>query len=144
MANPNTRTPREADEQRQRRRRDVGTLDRMQTLRLAVPQSVKDSNPDRDFRWFNDTGNRIHNKTVMDDWDKVPGVDPIVVGTTADGHPLKAFLCMKPMEFVREDEKAKMQELKEMEAGLVRGKSDESDLKDRAYADEGNLIGRVS
>ncbi len=145
MANPNTRAPREAEEGRLRRRRLDGTLDRMQELRMSVPPQVREQNPDREFRWFNDTGNRIHNKTVMDDWDKVDGVDPLIVGTNRDGTPLKAYLCMKPTEFIREDEQRKMAELESLEKGLARGNTDERDLNDRSYIPDGerNQFGRV-
>lgn len=143
MTNPNTRTSREGDEQRQRRRRLDGTLDRMLQLRLAVPQEVKDKHPDRDFRWFNDNGNRIHAKTVLDDWDKVDGVEPQLVGTDKEGRPMKAYLCMKPIEFIREDEARKEAERKEQERGIVSGSSTTGDLASRSYGWEANEIGKI-
>lgn len=143
MANPNTRVPREVEEGMQRRRRLDGTLDKMQELRLAIPQSVRDAYPDRDFRWFNDEGTRIHNKTVLDDWDKVPGVDPYISGTTKDNKPLKSYLCMKPTEFVREDELRKEAERKEQERGIIRGQDVQGDLAQRIHIPDGNRIGEI-
>lgn len=143
MAHPNEREPRTAIEGRTRRRRLDDTLDRSSQFKMAVPQEVKAKHPDRDFRWFNDVGRRIHEKTILDDWDKVPDVEPLVVGAQADGSPLKAILCMKPIEFVREDEARKDADLKEQERGLVRGGTDEADLSERAYAPRGNALGKV-
>jgi hypothetical protein len=127
----------------QRRRRMDGTLDRMQELRLAIPQEVRDQYPDRDFRWFNDTGTRIHAKTQLDDWDKVSGVEPRTVGTDKEGKPMKAFLCMKPQEFVREDENRKEAERKEQERGLLRGDTNQGDLANRTHVPDGNMLGGV-
>jgi hypothetical protein len=137
----NEREPRTATEGRERRRRVDGTLDRMSSLKLAIPHGVEDKYPDKDFRWFNDIGNRIHSKTVLDDWDKVPGVDPVNVDFR-EGQPVKAFLCMKPKEFVREDSATKEADLREQEAGILNGGTSESDLSGKSYAAQGNSIRR--
>jgi hypothetical protein len=132
----------EAVQQERRRRRD-GTLDRMSELTLAVPEKVRTDHPNHTFRWVNDTGNRMHRMTVRDDWDKVEGVAPIPVGTDKEGKPLYAHLCMKPLEFWDEDQKARMDALRERERGLVRAaKSDPQDNRseDVAYAVPGNTI----
>lgn len=137
------RPERATEERRERRRRTDGSLDRMTSFKMAIPQSVSDKYADRDFRWFNDVGNRIHAKTELDDWDKVPNVEPLTVGTDGEGKPIKAYLCMKPKEFVREDNAAKEAMLKEQEKGMLRG-PDNADLAGVSYAVEGNSIRRGS
>lgn len=142
---PNARQPRAAEETQERRRRNDGTLDRMSELTLAVPQAVREANPDKNFRWINDTGNRIHSKTVLDDWDVVEGVDPKTVGTDREGKPLKAFLCAKRKDFYAEDEAKKMAALREQERGMIQGERDgttKQELPDAvAYTPSGNTIG---
>jgi hypothetical protein len=147
MANPNTRNElRSIEELRERRSRTAGSIDRMYSLKMAVPEAAQQQYGDMyDFRWFNDTGIRIHTMTEIDTWQKVPGVPPLTVGTDDEKNPIKAFLCMKPKEFVREDRAAKARALTEMEQGIVRGNTDQADLKDVSYVPKGqsNRIGRV-
>lgn len=120
MANPNARAPRVDEEAQERRRRRDGTLDRTSELKLAIPEAIRAANPGRQFRWANDRGQRIHNLTIMDDWDKVEGIEPITVDAEKDGTPIKAYLLSKPDEFVQEDEKRKMARLRETEDGIFR------------------------
>lgn len=150
MAHPNTRPARTDEERQERRRRKAGTLDRMAELTMTVPDEVRAKNPDRDFRWINDTGRRMHAKTVLDDWDRVDGVDPLTVGTDREGKPMKAYLCSKPKSFTAEDMAGKMAALREQERGLIKGERDgtgKSDLpEDRAYVPDGgkNSINRLN
>ena len=97
------------------------------------------------YRWINDTpgGARIYEKTKNDDWDIVTqdggilredaqdGAVSVVVGTNADGSPLKAYLCRKPKQWYEEDQQAKSAELDEqldqLRRGLSRDGSSQSD-----------------
>jgi hypothetical protein len=142
-----TREPRAEEERTQRRRRDEGTLDRMNRLTLHIPEEVEARYPNHKFRWTNDEGNRMYAKTQLDDWDKVDDVPPIPVGTDPAGKPIYAHLCKKLKSFCEEDMQKREAELKEMERGLIRGERDEStkaDLPDdRSYVPEGrNTINR--
>lgn len=136
------RPPRTEEVQQERRRRSAGTLDRMQQLKLAVPETVQEDHPDHTFRWINDSGNRMHAMTVQDDWDKVEGVPPQPVGTDKEGKPVYAHLCKKRQEFWDEDQKAKIEATREQERGLLRAaKGDPQSSPDGAsYEVPGNLI----
>lgn len=128
----------------ERRRRKPGNLDGMQDMRLIVPESAKVEG--FEHRWINDHGNRMHQKTVQDDWDKVPGVEPIPVDTDSSGKPIFAHLCRKPTELVEEDRKANLDMLKEREKGIMAGqKSDPQDdrKEGESYVPAGNTITRA-
>lgn len=122
------------EERKERRRRTDGTLDRTYSLALAVPVEAEERyGSDHNFRWINDDRNRIYQKTQLDDWDKVDGVDPITVGTDSEGQPMKAYLCKKPKDFCAQDEARKMADLKEQEMGMIQGVREaaaKSDLPD--------------
>jgi hypothetical protein len=137
-----SRATRAEETAQERRRRSPGTLDRMAQLKLAVPDSVREENKDYALRWINDEGNRMHFMTVQDDWDVIDGVQPVPVGTDAEGKPVLARLCRKPMKFWEEDQKAKTDALKEQEAGLMRGQRDNTDElpSDVSYVPKGNSI----
>lgn len=133
-------------ERKERRRRDDGTLDRMSRLTLHIPEEVQEKYPAHNFRWINDEGNRMYQKTQLDDWDKVAEVDAIPVGTDRDGKPVKAHLCRKLTEFCDDDAQKKEAALKEQERGLVQGERDaaaKADLPDDvAYTPGRNSINR--
>src|SRR5690349_19452234 len=138
------RTERKDEVAQQRRRRSDVTIDGGQRLKLAIPPKVEEElkRQGRTPRWVNDEGNRMHQMTVLDDYDKVEGVDPIPVGTTKEGKPILAHLCSKPTAFIEED-RAKMDEpRKEMERALLRGKNPDDPIaaRDDFYAVEGNKI----
>lgn len=145
MANPNTREVRTIEELRERRERTDGSLDRMTVRRLAIPDRVKTEYPAFSFRWINDISNRLHVKTEYDTWQKVPGVEPLVVDTR-EGQPVKAYLCMKPLEFIREDAAAKEAVLQEQEKGILGGNTDEAALSGNVYVGKETSIkrGRLS
>lgn len=143
---PNARAPRASEERQERRRRRDGTLDRMQQLTMAVPDEVRASHPEHDFRWFNDSGSRMYDKTQLDDWDRVAGVEGISVGTDREGKPMKAYLCKKRKEFIAEDNARKESEIREQELGLIHGAREaDADLPETvAYVPEGkNSINRL-
>ena len=144
MANTAMRPTRADEERLQRRRRDDGTLDRINRLTLHIPEEIEAKYGSiHKFRWTNDEGNRIHAKTQLDDWDVVDEVPPIPVGTDASGRPIKAHLCRKLKEFCDEDLKKRQDELLEMEKGLIQGNREANTaLPDTAYVAGRNSITR--
>jgi hypothetical protein len=135
---PNTRADATATE---RRRRKEGSLDGNRDMKLSVPNGTNEA--DFEYRWINDLGNRMHQKTVQDDWDKVSGIDPVPAGTDEFGKPYFAHYCRKPKEFVEEDRKANLAGIAEREKGVIGGKkSDPQDSRsdDVSYAVAGNSL----
>lgn len=122
--------PRKEEVAQERRRRQAGTLDRTQQLKLTVPQDVIDKHPDQTFRWVNDSGNRMHALTVLDDWNKVPDVQPIPVDTDKDGKPILAHLCMKKRDFFEHDQREKLDAVKAREVALTRKPEDPTSAAD--------------
>jgi hypothetical protein len=122
MTEATPRQGRKAETAQRRRRRDHTAFGA--TLKLAVPPEIaeKMAKEGRSVRWVNDVGNRMHQLTKLDDWDKVSGVPPVPVGTAEDGKPLLAHLCSKPTEFIEEDRKVAEKRRKTVEAGMIKGK----------------------
>lgn len=146
MTEVRTRADRTTEEAAQRRRRDDTTLDGAQRLKLAIPEDVTKRLQDegREPRWVNDEGNRMHNLTRLDDYDRVDGVPARVVGTTKEGKPIKAYLCSKPKAFIEEDRVKADAPRVEFEKALARGKPPNDPIagNDSFYADEANSISR--
>lgn len=104
-----------------RRRRGEDTL--AAAKRLPIPPEVEArlKAQGRVPRWVNDTSNRIHNLTVLDDYDKVDGVEPVpVVVNRKTGETVMAHLLSKPAEFIREDRAKADERLRETEEALFR------------------------
>jgi hypothetical protein len=115
--------------QRRRRRSDEGVS---AAKRLPIPPEVQawaDAN-DMHLRWVNDEGNRMHQLTQQDDYDKVEGVEPVPVSTGVDGKPIDAHLLAKPKQFMREDQDRAERQRKQTEDALFRS----ADAPDRAAA----------
>lgn len=146
MAEMRERADRATEEATQRRRRDNATIDGSQRLKLAIPAEVQErlKQEGREPRWVNDEGNRMHNLTKLDDYDRVEGVEPRVVGTSKEGQPIKAYLCSKPAAFIKEDREKMDARRRETEAALLRGKNPNDPItgNDSFYADEANSISR--
>lgn len=143
MAPEHTRQTRAQETQSQRRRRQPGTLDRMEELTLAISDEVKAANPDCTFRWIVDKPKRVHALTVKDDWDRVEGVAPIPDHADKHGTQVNLVLVKKRNEFWEEDQRAKSAALREQEQALLRAaKSDPQDDRPEAvsYVPEGNRI----
>ncbi len=123
------RKPR-AEQQQQRRKKRGG----LSGQRMAVNMSMLDLEK-YTYRWVNDTPARMFMMTKEDDWDivhqdggtvKADADDmgsavSIVVGTAPDGSALKAYLCRKPIDFYREDQRIKADDLDKQLAELRRG-----------------------
>jgi len=134
------RPPRQAEVAQERRRRRDGTLDRMSQLKLAIPDKAKQARPDSTFRWVNDTPGRMHNLTVDDDWDVVEGVEPLPVGQDQAGQPIYARLCAKPLEFWKEDQRAKAKAILDQQKELVRKGDKKATADSTTYVADGNTI----
>ena len=144
MTEQRLREDRQTEERQERRRRVDTTIDGSQRLKLAIPPDIEAQlkSEGRQPRWINDEANRIHNLTKRDDYDRVDGVAPVVVGTTKEGKPIKAYLHSKPIDFIREDQEKLDAVRRETEKALLRGKnpSDPITADDSFYADEANTI----
>ena len=121
----------EAVREERRRRTDVSLegrapLDWPERL-IADPRYV--------YHTFNDVGNRMHSKTVQDDWDIVRDVtepDPDgraegaqarkLVGSTKDGKPIFAYLCRKRKDWFDEDFRKRQRKLDEQDQQIKTGK----------------------
>lgn len=133
--------PRKDEVAQERRRRQDGTLDRNQQMKLDIPESARAKYPDHQFRWVNDTGTRIHDLTVRDDYDKVEGVEPRPVGTDDQGKPIYAHLCAKRREFFDEDQRRRIDANRERENALLKAPDPDSAREaPEVYAQRGNSI----
>lgn len=106
----------EVKTERRRRRGDNVLLGQ----KLGVSEEFLDR-ANFEYRWINDDGRRIQQRTVDDDWDLVedpakqgkPDADGLgtkvskVVNTRGEGGPMNAYLARKPKEFYDEDQRAK-------------------------------------
>lgn len=155
MTDQRERTERKIEERQQRRRRHDGSIDANQNKRLAIPEEIEARLQAEGLtpRWVNDEGNRIHNLTTKDDYDKVDGVKPVRVGTDKEsGKPILAHLLAKKTEFIDEDKARADNRRREVEAGMLRGKVPTGQGGESApvqalagataYVPSGNSIGR--
>jgi hypothetical protein len=120
-----------ADEQRQGRAQQVATERRRRgnsemraASRLPIPEEVaKRLKADGlSPRWVNDTGNRMHQLTVQDDYNPVEGVEPVPVGTDPHtGKPILAHLLAKRADFIQEDRQERAKVRDNTEQSLLRG-----------------------
>jgi hypothetical protein len=125
MTEARGRADRQTEERTARRRRSDTTIDGGQALKLAIPPEVEErlKREGRTPRWANDEGNRMHNLTRLDDYDKVEGVDPVPVGTTKEGKPILAHLLSKPTAYIKQDRAKREERRQETERALLRGKT---------------------
>ena len=139
-----TPSRKEKIQRERRRRKSFGGLNQ----KLAVSEEFKEEN--YEYRWINDNGNRIFEKTKQDDWDHVTskevGVDEndtgsgtVIerhVGTRSDGTPLKAFLCKKLKEDCKQDRLEARQKIDETEEAILQGPVDGGLSKKHSYVPE--------
>lgn len=130
-------------EQAVRRRRR--TDDSADTSALAVSDEIKRELAAKGLegRWINDIGNRMYQKTELDDWDKVPGVEPVPVGTdNRTGGRIMAHFCAKPKEFLAEDNRRRIDRINAREQATFSGK-DHGEMNEGAYNPlEQSYVGR--
>lgn len=124
---------RAAAEHAERRRRNGVQLD---TSALAIPEHIKRDLAEKGLegRWINDLGNRMYQKTELDDWDRVPEVEPVPVGVDSrTGNPILAHYCAKPAEFLKEDNRARTAKWNAQETAIFAGRDDGELAGDGAY-----------
>ena len=122
-------TRKEAIKRIRRRRKAVGVV----STKLTVREDLKDDA--YEYRWINDDGVRLTDMTVRDDWDIVTTdelrgelkgdgtgtqVDRIV-GTDSSNRPMKAYLCKKLKEDIKEDMQEEQARIDETEKMIKRG-----------------------
>lgn len=104
--------------------------------KLAVNEDALDRK-NFSYRFVNDTGNRVHDMTVNDDWEVVPqagksvkedGTDlgssvSTVVGKDNNGQPIRGYLLRKPLEWFEEDKAASQAALDEQMKAIKRGRT---------------------
>lgn len=121
---------------RKEQRRRAGTVHGRGRLKLKVPEI-----PGYYCRWVYDEGTRIHEFTVMDDYDFVQRTEigdhvgensqdgntelgsrvRVLVGKDEEGKPLYQYLLKKKLDFQREDLKKNEIARREKENALRRG-----------------------
>lgn len=116
------RPPRQVEVASARRRRDDTNF--QQSAKMPIPDEIaaRLKAEGRTVRWANDEGNRIHNLTVKDDYDKVDGVAPVPVGTDKTGKPIMAHLLSKPDAFIAEDRAKAENRRRATESAMAKGK----------------------
>lgn len=153
MTDSRGRVERRDEVAQERRRRTDDTLDGNQAQRLAIPEEVRNRlrAEGRTPRWINDEGNRLHNLTKRDDYDRVDGVEPVPVGTTKEGKPILSYLHSKPVAFIAEDMAKKDAGRRVTELSLMQGRVAASPNGstnplpgDVTYADVANRLDRGS
>lgn len=137
----------------ERRRRQDGEMG--MRLNLVIPEEIRArlAAQGRTPRWVNDTGSRIADLTIRDDYDPVEGVDPVKVGTGDDGKPVYAKLFSKRNDFLAEDQSKADARRREVEAGMVKGlvpnqaggaRQLEGQMGAPVYVDEASKVGRAN
>jgi hypothetical protein len=133
----------------ERRRRDDASLG--PKLKLAIPDEVRArlAAEGRTPRWVNDSGSRIADLTLRDDYDQVEGVEPVKVDVDDEGKPIFAHLLSKRTDFLSEDRSKLDQRRKQAEAGMLKGKSPtgqplEGQMGATTFVDPASKIGRAN
>lgn len=144
----------EVKDERRRRRGDTNALSGQ---KLAVDPQFKD--PNYEYRWINDDGARIHDKTLQDDWDLVEdpskkgkqdtdGLGSMVskiVGKSEGGQPMHAYLARKRKDYYDEDMAAKRAQSLEIMDSIKRGvpQGQGADLGASAYVPSGGTAIKI-
>lgn len=116
------RADRKDEVRQERRRRDDSSIDGGQRLKLAIPPAIKAKLEAAGLtpRWVNDTGNRIEQLTVHDDYDRVEGVEPVTVDLDrSNGTTAQAYLLAKRTDFLAEDAAKRDVKRRETEAAML-------------------------
>jgi hypothetical protein len=127
----------------ERRRRNADALNGVRD-RLYVDPATKD--PNFQYRWINDTGSRVHDLTVKDDWEVVQdrngqanntaamGAQVAVnAGTAQNGGPVRAVLVRKLKNYYDDDYAAAQRRIDDTEAAMKSGTTGE-----KTYVPSGN------
>lgn len=125
-------TPRQAETQQRRRRREG--LGPERNMKLHVPEAAKD--PNFVYRWVNERPGRVRQLTQMDDYEVVSstelnGGDPDPAGNTAEGTVMtrtadrnigeKTVLLKKPKDYYEKDKADEQAVIDERDKVLRKG-----------------------
>lgn len=146
MAEDRNRPVRAEEVRRERRHKPGKTVH--DGMRLAVDESKLDRK-NFEYRWVNDAPGRVQRLTDRD-WDPAPEqvggtgegtVQTKVVGT-ADGKPVSGVLMRKHKDWYRDDQKAKLAPLNEVDKAIREGINhrNEPALRDGAYTPNGQNV----
>ncbi len=120
----------------ERRRRPGGIASK-----LAIPPEILKAYPEMEFRWGRDDGDRMQRLTQNDDWDKVPGVEPIHGGKGVDGKGMQQHLLMKPKAFMEADRAEKLAAIdSRVQTQFARPTADQGTGADGLYSVPGNKL----
>lgn len=146
-----SREPRNETIRNERRRRADANLDRMASLKLAIPPEFK-NDPVYDYRWINDDGDRVYSLTVQDDWDVCrlangpasPEKDVRrPVGVKKDGSQMDAILVRKRKDWIAEDRAARSTANADREQALIsRPETNDPQAGANTYVASGSSIKR--
>lgn len=149
-------SPRVAETRRARRRR--ADTSATAGLKLHVPEQYKD--PNFEYRWMNDSatlgdegqemGQRMHEKTVLDDWEPVMSKGQIdgkgegtpvkrLVGRGEAGRPVYGYLCRKPKDWYDADKAGEQAKIDAQEEQMRRAEKAEGLAGPTAYVPEGGI-----
>lgn len=132
----------------QRRRR--GDSELRGNKRLPIPPEIEArlAKDGLHPRWANDEGNRIHQLTVLDDYNVVEDCPPVPIGLAKDGSPIMARLLAKRKDFLNEDRAKREETRRGTEKSLLRGnvpagagENAPPEQPSNLYADKANSIG---
>lgn len=158
-----TRAQQTKNERRRRHDHDFSAAGK----RMWVDPALKDD-ANYETRWINDEPGRLHDKTVLDDWDYVvdPNMSPDMrarngredaeidtessdigsrisrrVGKNPDGSAKFAYLMRKPREFFEEDKAKAQKQIDEIDQTLKRGQTPGGDglPGDKSYTPAGGI-----
>lgn len=110
---------RAAETRRERRRRNDGDLDRMASMKLAVPRELQEQlqREGKVYRWILDTS--MH-EAHANDWDAVEGVTP-VQANPREGTAERLVLCSKYADWHSEDVQRDASVVDQREQQLMEG-----------------------
>ena len=139
-----------------RRRRRLGSLNRMAQYKLDIFEADQLDLDNYVYRWVTDDGSRLRQVTKMDDYDfvnasEIEGFNPedesdseggervrMIVGQQKNGNPIHQYLLKKRKEFWEEDNRLGQDFRDDVLAGRVY-QGDAEDIGARTVAKDGSI-----
>lgn len=134
----------------ERRRRNTDALGGKRR-RLGL---TGEKDPEFEYRWINDEGTRVHDLTVLDDWEVVSDRDgkmkegvtgtgaevSIPVGMGEHGRPVRAILVRKPKAWYEDDKRAAQRRIDEKEVAMRGGDAGAGMSQTESYVPRGGIV----